>query len=676
MPMLSAPGQDRNVINSGQLVMRERRKMKRKNTFVYRLVCGVAVLILMSCSLGGDLDDWREKAIEANTPASGPLVTVTFYANGGSPEPEPVTIEYGNTINEPSGITKRFNTIGGWYRDRECTDKWNFGSGSVKANMELYAKWVFDQSGLQAWLGSQGGGGDADHPIDLQLEIDLGDMAQSGSGWRLLCTTINTAGKFLNLDLSACTLAGNTFNAGTSSRGKDIIVSLVLPNAAKSIADVGSDEGINYYFSDFNNLKSISCGKVSTIGDLAFGKCSSLTSVTLPASANLGMNPFAYCESLETITLTGSGHLSLIDDDKALMQNNELITYLKASGAIALNDVTGVGAYAFVGCENLTDVSFPNAISIGEYAYSECYDLKTVNFPEVLSIGRYAFNYSNSLDSVNIPKAVNIGDYAFYYCQALKVINFQFARNLGFNAFGQSGIISANFPLVTNIADWVFEFCQYLTSVDFPQVTSIGYNAFYYCSLLASVNIPNAVTIGGNAFHFCENLTVLSFPKAVSIDYGAFSVTRKLTSIELPEALYFGKNVFQGCSVLEEINLPKAETLGDAVFYNCSLISIITIPSVKSIGANTFEYANNRNLTITMGASAPKLGMDFFSYFGHVGKNVTIKVPSGAQGYGSSPTDTTTNNWGNAFRGKGWDGTNYLTGTVNGNIALTIQNGP
>jgi hypothetical protein len=37
-------------------------------------------------------------------------------------------------------------------------------------------------------------------------------------------------------------------------------------------------------------------------------------------------------------------------------------------------------------------------------------------------------------------------------------------------------------------------------------------------------------------------------------------------------------------------------------------------------------------------------------------KNLTVKRPGSAAGYGPSPTDTATNNWGNAFRGKGWDG--------------------
>jgi hypothetical protein len=55
-----------------------------------------------------------------------------------------------------------------------------------------------------------------------------------------------------------------------------------------------------------------------------------------------------------------------------------------------------------------------------------------------------------------------------------------------------------------------------------------------------------------------------------------------------------------------------------------------------------------------------------------VAKTVTVRVPSGATGYGVSPTDTTVN-WGNGFRGMGWDGSSYLTPYINSDISLTIE---
>jgi hypothetical protein len=78
---------------------------------------------------------------------------------------------------------------------------------------------------------------------------------------------------------------------------------------------------------------------------------------------------------------------------------------------------------------------------------------------------------------------------------------------------------------------------------------------------------------------------------------------------------------------------------------------------------------------VTLGAVPPKLEISMFDDITE-SKTVTVKVPAAAlSAYGSSISgaDTTTQSWANAFRGMGWDGTSYLTGTVNTNITVTIQ---
>ena len=106
----------------------------------------------------------------------------------------------------------------------------------------------------------------------------------------------------------------------------------------------------------------------------------------------------------------------------------------------------------------------------------------------------------------------------------------------------------------------------------------------------------------------------------------------------------------------------------NAVFSGCTSLENVNIPAVTSIGPAVFNDTGNTPLTITMGNTAPSVGT---SIFRGGNKQVTVKVPVGATGYGESPTDTTTLNWGNAFRGMGWDGTSYLNGSVV-NIQLTI----
>jgi hypothetical protein len=59
-------------------------------------------------------------------------------------------------------------------------------------------------------------------------------------------------------------------------------------------------------------------------------------------------------------------------------------------------------------------------------------------------------------------------------------------------------------------------------------------------------------------------------------------------------------------------------------------------------------------------------------------QTVTVKVPSGATGYGTIPAtysgSNSTANWGNGFRGGGWTGSAFVNSSyINSNITLKIQ---
>ena len=87
---------------------------------------------------------------------------------------------------------------------------------------------------------------------------------------------------------------------------------------------------------------------VTSIGDYAFGQCTSLESVTIPNSVtSIGNEAFDECTSLTSVTIP--------------------------------NSVTSIGERAFEYCESLTSVTIPNSVtSIGDYAFSCCTNLTTV----------------------------------------------------------------------------------------------------------------------------------------------------------------------------------------------------------------------------------------------------------------------------------------------------------
>ena len=104
---------------------------------------------------------------------------------------------------------------------------------------------------------------------------------------------------------------------------------------------------------------------VTTIGDVAFERCSALTSVEMPS-------------------------------------------------------VTTIGAYAFYECSSLTSISMPSVTTIGGYAFYNCNALTSVSMPSATTIGYGAFYYCFALTSIDIPASVSmIDDYAFAICISL-----------------------------------------------------------------------------------------------------------------------------------------------------------------------------------------------------------------------------------------------------------------
>ena len=133
---------------------------------------------------------------------------------------------------------------------------------------------------------------------------------------------------------------------------------------------------------------------VTSIGNFAFSRCSSLKSVTIPSSVkSIGSSAFFNCTSLTSVMIPDS--------------------------------VTSIGNSAFSRCSSLTSVTIPDTVtSIRNYAFENCSSLTSVTIPDtVTSIRNYAFKNCSSLTSVTIPDSVkSIGSYAFKGCSNNLVI--------------------------------------------------------------------------------------------------------------------------------------------------------------------------------------------------------------------------------------------------------------
>jgi hypothetical protein len=198
------------------------------------------------------------------------------------------------------------------------------------------------------------------------------------------------------------------------------------------------------------------------------------------------------------------------------------------------------------------------------------------------------------------------------------------------------------------------------------------------------VSLPAAKTIGALAFSNCTGLTTVSLPASlISIYENSFAGCTSLTNFTVDSAnpaykaeggkllSKDGKTLIAYPSAQGPVTLNDITTIGGSAFYLCPALTSVTLPETTSIGSNAFWHTGNKALTITLGDTAPTLGVSLF--FGVTTKIVTIKRPSGAAAlYGSAPANTTDDTWGG-----GWNGSAMTDSSgVNGNINLSFENTP
>ncbi len=65
---------------------------------------------------------------------------VQFVTFGGT-ELDDVRVWRGAKIEMPATPLKTGSLFGGWFKDEECTQPWDFDEDTVDKNMTLYARW-------------------------------------------------------------------------------------------------------------------------------------------------------------------------------------------------------------------------------------------------------------------------------------------------------------------------------------------------------------------------------------------------------------------------------------------------------------------------------------------------------------------------------------------------------
>ena len=440
----------------------------------------------------------------------------------------------------------------------------------------------------------------------------------------------------------------------------------------------------NLYAKDGKTLIQYAIGKkdtlfnipdfVTSIGESAFDRCSSLTSIEIPDSVTvIGDNAFEKCTSLATI---------VIPDSVTSIGNYIFVNCDSLTSIVISNSITSIYSGLFQGCSSLTsieidesneyyksidgslytesgktlthyaigkqDTSFdiPGSVTIvGDFAFITCASLTTIVIPNsVTTIGTMALAYCFSLTSINFEGTVEqwnaiskgndwdwkIGNYTIYCTDGeiakdgtvtyYEVVSkgLEFTLNDDGKSYSVTGIgtctdTEINIPSTYN---------------DLP-VTNIENRAFWGCDNFNSVIIPNSITsVGDEVFYSCDSLTNITISSEVtSIGSSVFAFCYMLTNIEVDENNQFYQSIdgnlyTKDGRTLIQYAVGKQDTtfiiqngvisIADSAFSGNKILNSITIPnSITNIGYKTFAACTSLT-SIVIPDSVTSIGESVF----------------------------------------------------------------
>jgi hypothetical protein len=242
-----------------------------------------------------------------------------------------------------------------------------------------------DVPSVAAYLANAPGGTAPGDPVPVEVAIVWPDSRAD------LMAAIAAAGKYVELDMSGCVINAVFYGIFdpdyTQATGKDLVVSLILPLDAISVA--AKDRSRPNYFT---SLMHVFGDAIETVGAYAFSSSEALTTVSFPAAVSIGNNTFFGCRSLTTVSLASAASIG-----------GEAFADCDALASVSLPLVAGIGEYAFYDCDSLTTASLASAASIGERAFSDC-DVLTKLYLSVSppSLGSNVFSDINDSAMITI----------------------------------------------------------------------------------------------------------------------------------------------------------------------------------------------------------------------------------------------------------------------------------
>ena len=310
-----------------------------------------------------------------------------------------------------------------------------------------------------------------------------------------------------------------------------------IPNSVISLAE-GAFQG-----TDIEGI--VLPDTITAIPANAFKDCRNLVSVTLPTSLEkIGSHAFDGCRSLVSITIPKTVYSTFTVGDW-IIEPGMGMGYM---GRPVLEDVDGIGAYAFANCTKLENVIFEaggtQRLSIGDYAFMNCKNLKgaydeatgeyvfTIPYrvrAAAISLNEYAYEW----DPINQPGAVNKYQSTDKFEQSIGIFAFANCTSLTNVVFEEKGVGTFNAPVMVQLG--AFTNCTSLKKVVFS--SALG---DYKSSMLNEKGLDSPVCVIGvqvRAFDGCTALEEIvmngSYKDGITFAENAFANTK----FEMPKGV-------------------------------------------------------------------------------------------------------------------------------------------
>jgi hypothetical protein len=217
--------------------------------------------------------------------------------------------------------------------------------------------------------------GSAENPTTVKLDLNgtpfsTKNPTPAGAiGWGDINKIVDEADKYVILDLSGCTVEGDTIggaritgNSMAVIRDNSSIKGIDLPSGLKTI---GASAFSNCIYLTRITIPS----SVTTIGGGAFISCAGLTSVNIPAGVtSIEYSTFSYCTGLTNIT---------IPDSVTSIENEAFAGCTSLASVTIIGSVTDIGWRSFEDCSRLTSLTI-SAENIEDIAFARCTGLTNI----------------------------------------------------------------------------------------------------------------------------------------------------------------------------------------------------------------------------------------------------------------------------------------------------------